>query len=170
MNFQPSIYYISEKLINSQPLSISVLRRLKLLIKTIEADHIFIEADLANGCSVSGYNKVPLSLLQAANRCVNILGADAFNQIKNKNWLAATDSYWKNKSILSPMDIGGWYASSTLFTKIKELARPSTFFINKVENIYIENMAIPLAKSFKLNGVERVITGSVFNSNLHLIK
>ena len=43
-------------------------------------------------------------------------------------------------------------------------------YINKVENIYIENLAIPLAKNIKLQGAENVLIGSVFNSNLHLVK
>jgi hypothetical protein len=146
------------------------LTEIKNLIREIQADHIFIEADMAGGCSLSGYKKVPVSILAESDRYINILGADAFNQIKNKNWLASEDSFWKHKSVLSPMDIGSWLASSLLFAKMNALPIASTFFINKVENIYIENMAIPLAKNFKLNGVERVITGSVFNSNLHFVK
>lgn len=146
------------------------LTEIKKVIKAVQADHIFIEADRADGCSLSGYTKVSVSLLQETDRYINIIGADAFNQIKNKNWLSSEDHFWRKKTVLSPLDIGAWFSSSTLFEKINDLQVPGTVFINKVENIYIENTAIPLAKNFKINGIERVITGSVFNSNLHLIR
>jgi len=146
------------------------LTEVKIVINAIQADHIFIEADRADGCSLSGYEKVSVSLLQETDRYINIIGADAFNQIKNKNWLSAEDKFWRKKTVLSPLEIGAWFNSSTLFAKINDLHVPGTFFINKVENIYIENTAIPLAKNFKVNGIERVITGSVFNSNLHLVR
>jgi len=146
------------------------LTEIKTIIKRIEPDHVFIEADSAGGRSLSGYTKISVSLLQESDRYINIIGADSFNQIKNDNWLSAEDNFWRKKKILSPMDIGAWFNTSTLFLKISDLPVPATYFINKVENIYIENTAIPLAKNFKIYGIERVITGSVFNSNLHLIK
>jgi hypothetical protein len=163
------IIYIGKKIENNTMVNFS-LTEIKKHLNSLPCDHVFIEADEVNGCSLSGYKKVSLSLLQQMDRYINILGADAFNQIKNRHWLESEDAFWRAKRILLPMDIAAWYKSSTLFNKLFHLAIPATFFINKVENIYIENIAIPLAKSFKMNGVERVITGSVFNSNLHLIK
>ena len=68
------------------------------------------------------------------------------------------------------MDITKWMNSHPLFEKLAKRSMASTFYINKVENIYIENLAIPLAKSIKLAGTEKVLIGSVFNSNLHLIR
>jgi len=163
------IIYIGKKIQNNMVVNFS-LTEMKRHLKGLPGDHVFVEADEVNGCSLSGYKKVSLSLLQQMDRYINILGADAFNQIKNRHWLESEDTFWKSKRILLPMDIAAWYKSSNLFNKLFHLSIPATFFINKVENIYIENIAIPLAKSFKMNGVERVITGSVFNSNLHLIK
>ncbi len=163
------IIYLGKKIRNNTVENFS-LAEIKKHLKKIPGDHIFIEADQVNGCSLSGYKRVSSSLLQQTDRYINVLGADAFNQIKNRHWLESEDAFWRSKRILLPMDIAAWYKSSDLFMKLFHLSVTATFFINKVENIYIENMAIPLAKSFKMNGVERVITGSVFNSNLHLVK
>jgi hypothetical protein len=68
------------------------------------------------------------------------------------------------------MDIAAWHKGHPLFEKLSQKSLPATYFINKVENIFIENIAIPLGKSYKLADVERVIIGSVYNSNLHVIK
>ncbi len=163
------ILYIGKKIQNNAVGNFS-LAEIKKNLKNLPGDHIFIEADEVNGCSLSGYKNISQLLLQQMDRYINIIGADAFNQIKNRHWLESEDTFWQSKRILLPMDIAAWYKSSSLFNKLFHLSIPATFFINKVENIYIENMAIPLAKSFKMNGVERVITGSVFNSNLHLVK
>jgi len=115
--------------------------------------------------------KIPKeSIFQYVNRFINIVGADALNQQKNTNWLAYEDAFWKKKKIILPMDIGKWIKSHSFFEKLFKKSIPSSFFINKVENVYIENLAIPLAKSIKLLGVDKVLFGSVFNSNLHLIR
>ena len=74
------------------------------------------------------------------------------------------------KKIILPMDITKWIISHPLLKKIMSRSIPSTFYINKVENLFLENLAIPLAKSMKLAGTERVLIGSVFNSSLHLIR
>jgi hypothetical protein len=164
-----NILYAGKNLKNNQVENFR-LTDIKKHLKEIPADHVFIEADEVNGCSLSGYKKVSLTFLQQMDRYINLLGADALHQIKNRHWLESEDSFWKKRRILLPMDIAAWYKASPLFNKLFHLSVPSTFFINKVENIYIENMSIPLAKSFKMSGAERVITGSVFNSNLHLVK
>jgi hypothetical protein len=164
-----SVLHLGKKYKNAR-IENFTLDELKKIIHSLTADHIFIEADSANGCSLSIYKKVPVSLLSEINRCINMIGADALNQVKNKHWLAAEDAFWRSKRILLPMDIASWWTSTALFERISGLKLAETYFINKVENIYIENLAIPLAKSVKMAGTDQVITGSVFNSNLHLIK
>jgi probable selenium-dependent hydroxylase accessory protein YqeC len=146
------------------------LTEVKRILSDIPCDHVFIEADFTNGRSISGYTREHPSLFPMINRFVNILGADALNQAINSNWIAHQDDFWESKKVLTPIDIAFWIQSSPYFLKLVERSFPTTFFINKVENIYIENLAILLAKRIKLMGIERVIIGSVFNSNLHLIK
>ena len=146
------------------------LTEIKRLISDISCNHVFIEADFANGRSISGYTRVHPSLFAIINRYINVLGADALNQAINSNWIAHQDEFWESKKVLMPIDIASWMQSTPLFIKLGAQSFPATFFINKVENIYLENLAILLAKRIKLSGIERVIIGSVFNSNLHLIK
>ena len=146
------------------------LHEIKNLINELPGDHIFIEADSARGRSLSGYNHVSISIFQNIHRYINVIGADAFNQQKNANWISHEDDFWKKKKIILPMDITKWIISHPLLKKIMSRSIPSTFYINKVENLFIENLAIPLAKSMKLAGTERVLIGSVFNSSLHLIR
>jgi len=146
------------------------ISEIKKLISNLPGDHIFIEADSTKGRSISDYNRVSISIFQNIQRYINIIGADALNQQKNTNWITYQDDFWKKKKIILPMDITKWMNSHPLFEKLAKRSMASTFYINKVENIYIENLAIPLAKSIKLAGTEKVLIGSVFNSNLHLIR
>jgi len=146
------------------------ISELKKIIADLPGDHIFIEADSTKGRSLSGYNKVSISLFQWIHRYINIIGSDALNQQNNANWIAYQDEFWKKRKIILPMDITKWINSNPVLGKLSKKSIASTFYINKVENIFIENLAIPLAKSIKLAGAERVMIGSVFNSNLHLIK
>ena len=143
---------------------------IKAILKDIPCDHVFIEADSTKGRSISGYNRIPATIFQNIDRYINVLGADAFNQVNNTNWIAYQDQFWRSKRVLTPMDIAAWHKAHPLFEKLSQKSLPATFFINKVENIFIENIAIPLGKSFKLTDVDRVIIGSVYNSNLHVIK
>jgi hypothetical protein len=136
------------------------ISEIKKLLNDLSCDHIFIEADSTKGRSISGYNRIYSSIFQHIHRYINIIGADALNQQKNANWIA----------LILPMDITEWMNSHPLFKKLTKKSLTSTFYINKVENIFIENLAIPLAKSIKLAGTEKVLIGSVFNSNLHLIR
>ena len=146
------------------------ISEIKKVLKDFPADHIFIEADSTKGRSLSGYNRVSLSILNSIDRYINLIGADALNQQKNANWLAYQDDFWKKKKIILPMDIAEYIISNPLIQKLSKKQITSTFYINKVENIFIENLAIPLAKSIKLAGTDKVLIGSVFNSNLHLIR
>lgn len=163
------ILYIGKKTSNGVIENYKI-SEIKGILNKLPADHIFIEADHTKGRSISGYNCVSVSIFQYVNRFINIVGADALNQQKNTNWLAYEDAFWKKKKIILPMDIGKWIKSHSFFEKLFKKSIPSSFFINKVENVYIENLAIPLAKSIKLLGVDKVLFGSVFNSNLHLIR
>jgi hypothetical protein len=163
------IIYIGKKVQNGVLENFNI-SDIKKLLKDLPGDHIFIEADSTKGRSISGYNRVSISIFQYVHRYINIVGADALNQQKNSNWIANQDEFWKKKKVIVPMDIGKWIKSHPLFEKLKNKSIPSTFYINKVENIYIENLAIPLAKNIKLAGAEDVLIGSVFNSNLHLIR
>lgn len=168
--FKKSSIIYAGKHLNKGTIENFSITELKKFLADVPADHIFIEADMVKGRSLSGYQHVPLSIFTNINRYINVLGADALSQIKNKNWLAHEDEFWKDKRVLTPLDIANWYKKNEFFMKLREKHKFSTFFINKVENIYIENLSIPLAKSLKLDGFERVIIGSVFNSNLHVIK
>jgi len=163
------VLYVGKKIQNNVIENFSI-SELKKMITDLPGDHIFIEADSTKGRSLSGYNRVSISLFQSIHRYINIIGADALNQQKNANWIANQDNFWKKKKIILPMDITKWMNSHTLLGKLSKKPIASTFYINKVENIFIENLAIPLAKSIKLAGTERVLVGSVFNSNLNLIK
>jgi hypothetical protein len=163
------ILYIGKKIQNGIIENFSV-SEIKKLITVLPGDHIFIEADSTKGRSLSGYNRVSISIFPFVHRYINIIGADVLNQQKNANWIAHQDDFWKKKKIILPMDITKWMNSQDLLKKLTKKSIASTFYINKVENIFIENLAIPLAKSIKLAGTERVLIGSVFNSNLHLIR
>lgn len=163
------VIYIGKNLKNGIVENFSI-SEIKSLLNDLPGDHIFIEADFTKGRSISGYNRVPISIFQNIHRYINIIGADALNQQKNNNWLAYEDDFWRKKKIILPMDITKWLNSHSLIGKLMTRPISSTFYINKVENIFIENLAIPLAKSMKLVGIEKVLIGSVFNSNLHLIR
>ena len=163
------ILYVGKQIKNGiiENFSISDIKK---LLSDIPTDHIFIEADSTKGRSMSGYNRVSVSLFQSIHRYINIIGADALNQQMNANWISYQDDYWKKKKIILPMDITHWMNSHPLLAKLSKKSVASTFYINKVENIFIENLAIPLAKGIKRAGTEKVLIGSVFNSNLHLIR
>ncbi len=146
------------------------ISEIKKIIKLAPVDHLFIEADSTKGRSVSGYDRVPVTLFSVSDRVVNLIGADALNQVTNQNWLDSTDPFWQDKRVIQPMDIFDFIKYHPMSEKLADLNARKTFFINKVENTFIENLSIPLAKELKMTGIERVILGSVFNSNLHLIR
>ena len=145
-------------------------KEIKEIIPKISTDHIFIEVDNTRGRSISGYDNVSTSFSYHVDRCINVIGADAFNKSINSSWIESKDKYWNYKNILTPINLASWYKSNTVLEKLTNRSIPFTYFINKVENIFIENLAIPLAKSFKMSGIDRVIVGSVFNSSFHMIK
>lgn len=145
-------------------------KEIKTLIENFPANHFFLEADITKGRSLSGYQKVPKSFPYPIHRYINVIGADAFNQKKNTSWLSSSDAFWKSKQNLSTVYISEWYKNHPVLAKFAKKSIPCTYFINKVENIFVENLAIPLAKSFKLSDVDQVIIGSIFNSTFHVIK
>jgi hypothetical protein len=143
---------------------------LRTIISKITADHIFIEADLALGQSLSSYENVPVSLSTTADRYINVIGSDMFNQPIGKKSLLSEDPYWKIHSVFSPHGLADWFTSHPVLTKLSKKTIPGTLFINKVENIYLENLAIPFARNLKLSGIDKVVVGSVFNSRLNVIQ
>jgi hypothetical protein len=133
-------------------------------------DHIFVEADNTAGKSLSDYSKIPKNFPNFVERFIIVIGADAFNQKKTTNWLVTDDPFWDRKEVLTPLNITAWYENHPVIKRLLKNAKFVTFFINKVENIFVENLVIPVAKAFKVIGADRVIIGSVFNSTIHVIR
>jgi hypothetical protein len=140
------------------------------IINTIAFDHIFIESDCVAGRSLSDFQAVKHISNYKIDRIFNVIGSDAFNQAKTDSWLKTKDIFWNDKPVLAPLHIAAWLKNHQRITKITKQAIPITYFINKVENIYIENLTIPLAKNLKLSGIDRVFIGSVYNSYLFEVK
>jgi len=145
-------------------------KEVKELIRDIEADHLFLEADITYGRSLSDFAKIQKNFPFKVNRCINVIGADSFNQKRNPSWIISDDPFWDSRPILTPLTISEWYKTHPVLQSFLKKAIPLTFFINKVENIFVENLAIPLAKAFKMFGAEKVIIGSIYNSTIHVIK
>ena len=146
------------------------LKELNQIANMLEVDHIFIEADSTSGKSLSSYEKLKTAYLFDINRVVNVIGADILNRTKNEIWIDSHDSFWDSNPVMTPPIVAQWIKMNPNLNKLLKKVRHNTFFINKVDNIVLENLAIPLAKQFKINGIERVIYGSVFKSILHRVE
>ena len=147
------------------------LKEVKKIVQEVDVDHIFIKGDYTGKRrSISSYERIRTSYPFKIDRIINIIGSDSFNQTVNQNWIVSKDIFWKNNPILSPYNIVNWLKKHPVLNVYKEKSIPSTYFINKVENIFIENLSIPLAKNLKLWGIDKVIIGSIFNSNIQIIK
>jgi hypothetical protein len=140
------------------------------IISKVEAEHIFIEADTTDGKSISNLNKVPAFRSHEIDRCVVLIGADALNQNFSPVWLDSRDPFWEKNKIISPISLVNWYAVNKTLFRFVERGIPFTYFINKVETIYTRNLALALAKELKKQGIERVLSGSVFDSEFQAIK
>lgn len=140
------------------------------ILSTVACDHILVEYDSVEGRSLSDYKTVKFSVKSLPDRFINVIGSDAFNQVKSSSWLKTRDQYWAENPVLSPIHIAAWIKKHPLILKIKANNIPMTTFINKVENIFIENLSIPLAKNLKLMDMDRVFIGSVYNSYLFEVK
>ncbi len=162
------VVYVGKKLQNDKLEAFSNNEIQRLLKLELPADRIFIEADTTNGRSVSGY--VKNAVLNNADRWINIMGADAFNKQKSDTWIKSRDTFWLNKDMLTPINLAEWIDSRDIFKKIKNKNTPVTFFLNKVENIFTQNLAHSFGKKVKQSGFDRVIIGSVFNSQFQLIE
>ena len=71
---------------------------------------------------------------------------------------------------MTPNQLATMCLAHPKLAKIRKKHRHLIFFLNKVENLLVENLAIQLAKNLKLGGVEKVVLGSIFNSTLHQLK
>jgi hypothetical protein len=145
-------------------------QEIKKIMNAIAFDHLLIESDFAGGRSISDYHAVGNLSKSNIDRVIAVLGSDAFNQAKNDSWLKTNDLFWKNHQVLAPIHIAAWVRQHPVIQKIQKSKIPITFFINKVENIFVENLSIPLAKNLRLSGIERVFIGSVYNSSLFEVK
>jgi len=143
---------------------------LDAILKDNPADHFFIEADNTLGRSLSGYEKVDLSIPFTCDRLLNVLGADALNQRRNENWTLSKNKFLLQEEILTPNHLATWYLEHPKLLKIRKKNIPLIFFLNKVENLLVENLAIQLAKNLKLGGFDKVVLGSIFNSTLYQLK
>jgi hypothetical protein len=145
-------------------------QEIKKIITTINFDHLLIESDSVAGRSLSDYRAVGTIAAGKIDRVVIVLGSDAFNQAKNDSWLLTNDTFWENRQVLAPIHLAAWLRKHPVIKRIQKNKIPITFFINKVENIFVENLSIPLAKNLMLSGIERVFIGSVYNRYLFEVK
>ena len=138
--------------------------------KKINGEHIFLEADHCEGKSLSTLKKVPAISTLNADRCIFVIGADVLNQTYSKIWTNSSDNYWRQNKTFSPLNICAWYSENITLNRLLRRRIPVTCFINKVENTYTGNLALVLAKELKKIGFDKVLTGSVFESSLQVIK
>jgi hypothetical protein len=163
-----SIVYIGKKLSQDHLESFSRSELNRIISAGLPADRVFIEADSTGGRSVSGYSKAVLSL--PVDRVINVLGSDAFNKEVASDWIISRDPFWKKRDLLTPKNVYDWIESREILNKLNTKHIPSSFFLNKVENIFTQNMAHSFGKMIKQRGFDRVIIGSVFNSQFQAIE
>ncbi len=163
-----SIVYIGKKLAveHLEPFNRTELNR--ILGADLPVDRVFIEADSTGGRSVSGYSKAVLNL--PADRVIHVLGSDAFNREVTPDWIISRDQFWKKRDLLTPINVYDWIESRKILDKLNAKHIRSSFFINKVENIFTQNVAHSFGKKIKQLGFDRVIIGSVFNSQFRSIE
>jgi hypothetical protein len=162
------VIYIGKQLENER-LDAYKSSEISQIIKSgLPVDRLFIEADATSGKSVSGYSR--LTINYPADRCINIMGADAFNKPFENTWIKSRDPFWSKRDMLTPMNLEEWMESREIFRKIRKKGIPLTFFLNKVENIFTQNLAHSFGKKIRQTIFDRVIIGSVFNSQFQLIE
>jgi len=163
-----AVIYIGKQLDNER-LDAYKSSEISHMIKSgLPVDRLFIEADATSGKSVSGYSRLTISY--PADRCINIMGADAFNKPFENTWIKSRDPFWRKRDMLTPMNLEDWMASREIFSKIRKKGIPLTFFLNKVENIFTQNLAHSFGKKIRQTVFDRVIIGSVFNSQFQQIE
>jgi len=160
---------IGKKYENSvlNPFSISEIAK---ITNHVDAEHMFLEADYCSGKSLSNLKKVPILSALNIQRCILVIGADVLNQTYSKVWTNSSDNFWRENPTFSPLNICTWYSENITLSRLQKRQIPVTCFINKVENTYMGNLALVLAKELKKLGFDRVLTGSVFESVLQVIK
>jgi len=145
-------------------------KNIKNIIDNIAADHILVEADKSEGRSLSALDNLKGITINSINRFVYVVGADVFNQENNAHWLVTKDDFWAKRIYLSMVDIGTWFLNHTAVRSLKKRKIPISIYINKIENMFLENQAIGLGRELKRAGIDRVVYGSIFNSETHTIR
>ncbi len=140
------------------------------ITEKVLCDHVLIEIDQTQGRSFSGLDKVRLKTAMQTDRCVLIFGADAFNQPNSETYLKAQDSYWQENMTFEPVKIVDWLVNHKFLKNLDTHKIPLTVFINKVENIFDKNLTINFARQLKINNIDRIVYGSVYNSEFNYIK
>lgn len=164
------ILFIGKKIDKNHILPFTA-EELEIILKVNQADHFFIEADNTLGRSLSGYEKVDVSgVIFTCDRILNLLGADALNQRRNENWTLSRNKFLLQEEMLTPNHLAAWYLEHPKLQKLRKKNIPLTFFLNKVENLLVENLAIQLAKNLRVGGFDTVMLGSIFNSTIFLLK
>ena len=133
-------------------------------------DHVLIEIDQTQSRSFSGFDNLRIKTAMQTDRCVLIFGADALNQPNNETYLKSQEIYWQEQMMFEPVKIVDWLVNHKFFKNLSEHKIPLTVFINKVENIFHKNLTINFARQLKINHIDRVLYGSVYNSEFHEIK
>lgn len=145
-------------------------KALRDITETALCNHVLIEIDQTQGRSISGLDKARLKIAIQTDRCVLIFGADAFNQPNNETYLKSQDIYWQEQMTFEPVKIVDWLVNHKFLKNLSAHKIPLTVFINKVENIFLKNLTINFARQLKINNIDRVLYGSVYNSEFHYIK
>ena len=162
------VIYIGKQLENERLDPYKSIEISQMIKSGLPVDRLLIEADATSGKSVSGYSRLTISY--PADRCINIMGADAFNKPFENAWIKSRDPFWSKRDMLTPMNLEEWMESREIFEKIRKKGIPLTFFLNKVENIFTQNLAHSFGKKIRQTVFDRVIIGSVFNSQFQLIE
>ncbi len=143
---------------------------LEKIMRSNPADFFFIEADNTRGRSLSGFEKVDPTLPFKIHSVINVVGADVINQRRNENWTLSRNKYLLQDSFMTPQNLASMYLAHPKFVKIRKHCSSQIFFLNKVENLLVENLAIQLTKKLRLGGIEKVVMGSIYNSTLLQLK
>ena len=163
------IIFIGKKLDKDHILPFTY-KELTKIINENPCDHFFIEADNTRGRSISGYEKVDMSIPFKIQLTINVMGADALNQHRNENWTLSKNRFLMQEPFMTPNHLAAMYVAHPKLVKLRKKNNHLIFFLNKVENLLVENITIQLAKNLKLGGFEKVVLGSIFNSTLHHLK
>jgi hypothetical protein len=145
-------------------------RQLSRMIAGNPGDHFFIEADQTMGRSVSGYEKILLPIPFTCDLILNVVGADALNQQRNENWTLSKNKNLLRESLLTPNLLARIYSTHPKLSRLSRKGQRLIFFLNKSENLYVENLALQMAKNLKTGGFDKVMIGSIFNSTLYQLK